>query len=205
MDELARLAETYGSGDIRLTMAQKAIIPNVKVSRLNSLLDQDLLQEFTPMPSPFRRNVVACTGTDFCNLAQIDTKRHAEDLASALEQRMGTPGEPLSFHWSGCPAGCGNHQASDIGFRGLKAKIDGELVESVAIYVNGRTGPRAAAGEQILDVVACDSNLARVVTQLIDDRDRQSDGVISDEDSPAELPLKAFDIEQDAGSDVGRG
>ena len=201
MDELARLAETYGSGDIRLTMAQNAIIPNVKSEHLDSLLDEGLLQEFTPTPSPFRRNVVACTGTDFCNLAQIDTKRHAEDLATALEQRMGTTRDPLSFHWSGCPAGCGNHQAADIGFRGLKAKIDRELVEAVAIYVNGRTGPAAAAGEQILDVVPCDRNLIRVIAQLIDDRDRQAGIAIADEETAIDLPQPPFDFEPDVGLD----
>jgi len=179
MDELARLAETYGSGDIRLTMSQNAIIPNVKAAQVDSLLDEGLLHEFTPTPSPFRRNVVACTGTDFCNLAQIDTKRHAEQLASAPEDCLGTTREPLSFHWSGCPAGCGNHQAFDIGFRGLKTKINGELIEAVAIYVNGRTGPAAAAGEQILDLVPVDRNLAGVVAQLIDDRERSAGSVFS--------------------------
>lgn len=169
MDELARLAETYGNGEIRLTMNQNVIIPNVRDERVDDLLDESLLQEFTPKPSPFRRNVVACTGTDFCNLAQIDTKGHAEKLASALEQKLGTTGEPLSFHWSGCPAACGNHQAADVGFRGLKTKVNGELVDAVAIYVNGSMGPAAAAGEQILDVVPCDHKLPSVVARVIHD------------------------------------
>jgi ferredoxin-nitrite reductase len=191
MDEMARLAEVYGSGDIRLTMAQNAIIPNVKAERLDWLLDEGLLQQFTPMPSPFRRRVVACTGTDFCNLAQIDTKRHAEELSSALEDRLGTTGEPLSFHWSGCPAGCGNHQAADIGFRGLKSKVDGELVEAVAIYMNGRTGPSAAAGEQILDVVPVDANLAGVVAKLIKERQGQPAFPLHEGDSSMDLPHPA--------------
>jgi ferredoxin-nitrite reductase len=169
---LARLAETYGNGELRLTMTQNAIIPNVPDERLDSLLDESLLQEFTPSPSPFRRSVIACTGTDFCNLAQIDTKRHAEELSTALERKLGTTGDALSFHWSGCPAACGNHQCADVGFRGLKTKINGELVDAVAIYVNGRMGPGAAAGEQILDVVPCDHNLVRIVTQVISGLDR---------------------------------
>jgi ferredoxin-nitrite reductase len=143
------------------------ILPNVPDERIDALHDESLLQEFTPRPSPFRRSVVACTGTDYCNLAQIDTKRHAEELATALEQKLGTTGEPLSFHWSGCPAACGNHQAADVGLRGLKTKINGELVEAVAIYVNGRMGPAATAGEQILEVVPCDHKLAGVVAEVI--------------------------------------
>jgi ferredoxin-nitrite reductase len=203
MDELARLADEYGSGEIRLTMSQNAIIPNVPAGRLDSLLDEGLLQEFTPAPSPFRRSVVACTGTDFCNLAQIDTKRHAEVLAGALEERMGTTGEPLSFHWSGCPAGCGNHQAADIGFRGLKTKIGGELVEAVAIYVNGRTGPAAAAGEQILEVVPCDHNLVSVVTQVIHSRNDNTRISVPDEESSVELPQRTNHDGSNAALDFG--
>lgn len=167
MEELARLAKNYGSGEIRLTMEQNAILTNIPEDRVDELLDESLLQEFTPRPSAFRRKVVACTGTDFCNLALIDTKRHAENLSSALEQRLGTTGEPLSFHWSGCPAGCGNHQAADIGFRGFKTKINGELVDAVAIYVNGRMGPAAAAAQQIVEIAPCDHNLADVVAQVM--------------------------------------
>jgi len=199
MDELARLAEEYGSGDIRLTMDQNTIIPNVKSERLDSLLDEGLLQEFTPKPSPFRRRVVACTGTDFCNLAQIDTKRHAEELATGLEDRLATAGEPLSFHWSGCPAGCGNHQAADIGFRGLKAKINGELVEAVAIYVNGRTGPAAVAGEQILDTVPIDHNLPAIVAELIERHGRQVDLPVLEDDSSELVPEISL-VESDPAS-----
>jgi ferredoxin-nitrite reductase len=187
MDELARLAEEYGNSEIRLTMTQNAILPNVPDERLDSLLDESLLQEFTPRPSPFRRNVIACTGTDFCNLAQIDTKRHAEELSSALEQKLGTTGEPLSLHWSGCPAACGNHQAADVGFRGLKTKVNGVLVEAVAIYVNGRTGPAAAAGEQILDTAPCDRNLASNVVRIIQGLNRYEQAV---DDTADGLPVE---------------
>jgi ferredoxin-nitrite reductase len=185
MEELARLAECYGNSELRLTMTQNAIIPNVPDEQLDALLDESLLQEFTPRPSPFRRSVIACTGTDYCNLAQIDTKRHAEELSTALEENLGTTSDALSFHWSGCPAACGNHQAADVGFRGMKAKVNGELIEAVAIYVNGRMGPAAAAGQQIVEIVPCDRNLVHTVAQVIQGLDRyvKAPGVAEDVDS----------------------
>jgi len=197
MEELARLAENYGNGEIRLTTGQNAILPNVPDSRLDSLLDEGLLQEFTPAPSAFRRNVVACTGTDFCNLAQIDTKRHAEVLSTALEQRLGTDGAPLTIYWSGCPAGCGNHQAADIGFRGLKVRIDGKMVEAVAVSVGGRTGPDAAPGREILEVVPCDQGLPDVVAKVISNFGRYVESPLATEKhfietpAPQSLPLNA--------------
>ena len=167
MKELARLADVYGNGEVRLTTGQNAIIPNVPAARVDMLLEEDLLQAFSPFPSSFRRGLVVCTGTDFCNLAQIDTKAHAAELSNKLEQRLGTRGLPLKIHWSGCPAGCGNHQAANIGFRGLKAKIDGKMVDAVAIYVGGRTGPHAVPGKQIVEVTPCDSTLPDVVAHVI--------------------------------------
>jgi ferredoxin-nitrite reductase len=165
--ELARLADEYGDGQVRLTTGQNAIIPNVAAERIDALLQEDLLQTFTPAPSFVRRGLVVCTGTDFCNLAQIDTKGEAAKLSANLEDCLGTTGSPLKIHWSGCPAGCGNHQAADVGFRGLKAKIDGKVVDAVAIYVGGRTGPHAAAGREIVEMTPCDETLADVVAEVI--------------------------------------
>jgi ferredoxin-nitrite reductase len=167
LSELARLADEYGDGQVRLTTGQNAIIPNVAAERIDALLEEDLLQTFTPTPSFVRRGLVVCTGTDFCNLAQIDTKGEAAKLSASLEDCLGTTGSPLKIHWSGCPAGCGNHQAADIGFRGLKAKIDGKVVDAVAIYVGGRTGPHAAAGREIVEMTPCDETLADVVADVI--------------------------------------
>jgi ferredoxin-nitrite reductase len=168
LDELARLAEIYGNGEIRLTTAQNAIIPHVPADSVGGLLAEPLLKEFSPRPSPFLRGMVACVGTDYCNLALIETKSRAVALSEALDQRLGANGNPLTIHWSGCPAGCGNHQAADIGFRGFKTKLDGKLVDAVAIYAGGQTGPHAVAGEEILETVPCDENLPGVVANVIE-------------------------------------
>jgi len=168
LDELARLAKIYGSGEIRLTTAQNAIIPNVPADSVGGLLAEPLLKEFSPRPSPFLRSMVACVGTDYCNLALIETKSRAVALSEALHGKLGASGNPLTIHWSGCPAGCGNHQAADIGFRGFKTRLDGKLVDAVAIYTGGQTGPQAVAGEEILETVPCDENLPEVVANVIE-------------------------------------
>jgi ferredoxin-nitrite reductase len=174
MDELARLAGEYGNNEIRFTTGQNAIIPNVPADRVDRLQREPLLDQLSPAPSPFVGGLVACIGTDFCNLALIDTKGPALDLAKTLERRLGINAGPLTMHWSGCQAGCGNHQAADIGFRGVRTTVDGRTVDAVAIYVGGRTGPDAAAGEQILDAVPCDERLGDVVAGLILNRERRT-------------------------------
>jgi ferredoxin-nitrite reductase len=167
MDELARLADAYGSGEIRLTTGQNAIIPNVPVDRVTKFYGEALLKEWSPRPSPFVRGLVACVGTDYCNLALIETKSRAVALSQALHEKMGAGGNPLTIHWSGCPAGCGNHEAADIGLRGFKTKIDGKIADAVAVYVGGRTGPYAVAGKEILATVPCDETFPDVMANVI--------------------------------------
>jgi ferredoxin-nitrite reductase len=167
LDELARLSDVYGHGEVRLTTGQNAIIPNVPTDRVAKLLEEPILKQLSPRPSPFVRGLVACVGTDYCNLALIETKSRAIALSQALHSKVGTGVNPLTIHWSGCPAGCGNHQAADIGLRGFKTKINGKIVDAVAIYTGGRTGPYAVAGQEILETVPCDEALPGVVANVI--------------------------------------
>jgi ferredoxin-nitrite reductase len=167
LEELARLSDVYGDGQIRFTTGQNAIIPNVPADRVNRLLREPLLQQFSPHPSSFLRGLVACVGTDYCNLALIETKSRAITLSEALQAKVRTGTSPLTIHWSGCPAGCGNHEAADIGFRGFKTKVDGKLVDAVAVYTGGRTGPRAVPGKEILATVPCDEAFPDVIANVI--------------------------------------
>jgi ferredoxin-nitrite reductase len=165
--ELGRLANVYGNGAIRFTTDQNAILVNIPESRLDGLLDEPLLKELSPEPSRFFRGLVSCTGTDYCSLAQIDTKARSMQISQALQERLGDEGKPITMHWSGCPAGCGNHLAADIGIRGMKVNVDGRSVDAVAIYVGGRTGPQARAGTPIMDMVPCDEALPDVLANVV--------------------------------------
>lgn len=165
--ELARLARVYGTGEVRLTTGQNALLINVPQHRLDALLREPLLKELPPEPSRFVRGLVSCTGIQYCNLAVIETKARAMELAKALERRLGPDGDPLTIYWSGCPAGCGNHQAADIGVRGMKVNIGGKSVDAVAIYVGGRTGPSAREGKQIMEMVPCDDALPDVLATIV--------------------------------------
>lgn len=154
MKELARLGDVYGSGHVRLTQTQDAILIDVPEQRVTALLEEPLLQAMKPDAHPFLRGLVTCTGTDYCNLALIETKSAGSKLAERLVASM--PAMPVTMHWSGCPAACGNHQAADVGFQGAKARIDGEVVDAVSIFVGGRTGPQASAGEKLIELLPVD-------------------------------------------------
>lgn len=167
LDELARLADVYGSGEVRLTTGQNAVIPNIPADRATELFKEPLLETFSPRPHPFVRGLVACVGTDYCNLALIETKSRAVALSQALHKKLGSRIAPLSIHWSGCPAGCGNHEAADLGLRGFRTRVDGKLVDAVAVYAGGRTGAFAKPGKEILASVPCDESLPDVIAGVL--------------------------------------
>ena len=50
--ELARLAETYGDGGVRIGMDQNFIVSGVPEERLDDLLAEPLMQTYSPFPDP---------------------------------------------------------------------------------------------------------------------------------------------------------
>jgi ferredoxin-nitrite reductase len=163
--ELARLAEAYGRGELRVTPLQNVLLPHVSDARLGALLDEPLLRQLPYNPSEVFRGVSSCTGTDFCNLALIDTKTRAMALTRAFEGRLGKT-RPIAVRWSGCPAACGNHFTADVGLQGCKVKVDGKIVDGVHVFVGGRGGPDPRAGFRILEDVPCDE-LPDVLDRLL--------------------------------------
>src|SRR5262249_27473989 len=145
--ELARLAQRYGRGQLRVTPTQNVLIPYVADTRLGDLIQEPLLKALPYNPSEVQRGLVSCTGTDFCNLALIDTKTRAMALAREFERRLEST-RPLTVRWSGCPASCGNHHTADVGLQGCKVKVDGKIVDGVHVFVGGRGGRDPRGGPE---------------------------------------------------------
>ena len=166
MFELARLAEVYGGGEIRFTVEQNLIIPNIPDSRLYLFLEERLVKErFTIDPDPLQRALVSCTGNEFCGFAIIETKKRAHDMIKELEEELVTP-RPIRIHWTGCPNSCGQPQVGDIGLVGTKAKKDGKTVEAADIWMGGKVGKDAQLGEEVMKKVPCE-DLKEVLRDLL--------------------------------------
>ncbi|HLL50925.1 MAG TPA: hypothetical protein VK356_09680, partial [Thermomicrobiales bacterium] len=143
--ETARLAETNGDGEIRLTTDQNLILTGVPEENLDGLLAEPLLQTHSPNPKPFERGVVACTGNEFCRLAIVETKARALQWAQELDRRVAIEGaDIIRLHFSGCSASCAQPQIADVGFRGETAKTADAIVEGVDIGLGGSLGRDAA-------------------------------------------------------------
>ncbi len=147
----ADIADRYGTGDIRITVGQNLVIPNIPYERIGVLSEEPLFKELPFDPSPIMRGLVCCTGNDYCGMALIDTKGYAMQVARELERRTaGRKTLPLSIHWSGCPASCGLHQVATIGLQGCRSRVNGEIVDAAHVTVNGKTGPRPVIASDLM-------------------------------------------------------
>jgi ferredoxin-nitrite reductase len=165
--ELGRLAGCYGSGELRLTNDQNVVIVNVPGARLASLLAEQLLQRFTPDPSPWLRRTVSCTGNDYCHFALIDTKASAVSLAQSMDALLPVE-SPLRVHWSGCPHACGQHHIGDVGLQAARVRIGDEIVDAADVFIGGRTGVSPQLGQKMLDAVPLTELPARLAALLQD-------------------------------------
>jgi ferredoxin-nitrite reductase len=165
MFDLARIAEVYGSGELRLTVEQNVIIPNIAAENMPTLLTEPLLAKFTPNPTPLQRALVSCTGAQFCNFALIETKNKAVDLISQLDAELNIP-RGVRIHWTGCPNSCGQPQVADIGLMGTKARKDGKTVEGVDLYMGGKVGKDAHLGSCVQKGIPCE-DLKSVLTSIL--------------------------------------
>ena len=111
------------------------------------------MAKYSPFPGPFERGVVACTGSEFCRFAVVETKERAVKWARTLDAELSAGGSDgggrgdagvIRMHFSGCSASCAQPQIADIGFRGDIAHVDQHIEEAVDIGLGGSLGPDAA-------------------------------------------------------------
>ena len=165
MFEIARIAEVYGSSEIRMTVEQNVIIPNIADTRLATFLTENLLERFRIEPGSLTRSLVSCTGAQFCNFALIETKNRALAMIKALESEL-TFTQTVRIHWTGCPNSCGQPQVADIGLMGTKVRKNGKTLEGVDIYMGGKVGAYAHLGTCVTKSIPCE-DLQPVLRQLL--------------------------------------
>lgn len=163
--ELARLSDEYGSSEVRLTDDQNMLLVNVPEARLECLLDEPLMQKYSPNPDNWMRGTVSCTGNNYCHFSLIDTKSWAVKIAGTMNDLM-PMSEPLRVNWSGCPHACGQHHIGDVGFQGARVRIGDEIVDAVDVFIGGRAGADARMGEKVLDAVPLTELPARLIALL---------------------------------------
>lgn len=149
-----------GQDAVRLTNKQNLLIVNVPEANIPALKADLDAHSLTYESSNFRKGCVSCTGIEFCNLAVAETKNRMIALVEQLEATSGWYKDKIRIHFSGCPSSCGQHQIADIGFRGARTKINGEMVDAYDAFIGGRLGHNRRFNELLKGkIIAADVHL----------------------------------------------
>ncbi len=151
MVRVAEIADLYGSGEIRLTVWQNFIIPNVSDPYVETVRKALRKIGFDTQQSLLRGSIVACTGNSYCKYAQSNTKAHALALGDYLDKRL-TLDNPINIHLTGCPNSCAQHYIGDIGLLGTKVR--GE--DGYHVFIGGGFGANQSVGRQIFSGVSAE-------------------------------------------------
>lgn len=147
---LAELSKKYaapGLDRVAATNKQNLILLHIPEKNLKALQHELDEAGFIWNPSNFRKGCVSCTGTEFCNLAIVETKNRMTLLVEQLEKEYADFQDKIRIHFSGCTSSCGQHQIADIGFRGAMTRINGVQTEAFDLFVGGKLGQDARFNE----------------------------------------------------------
>lgn len=170
--EVAKAAERVGSRRVRTTVEQNLLVLDVPGSDVDGLVADLAELELHADPSPWRRNVMACTGIEFCKLAIVETKDRAIQLINDLEQRLadvqGDVRDPVTVNLNGCPNACARTQVADIGLKGqMVPDGDGNQVEGFQVHLGGGLGLDAGFGRKIRGHKVTTDELGDYVERLV--------------------------------------
>ncbi|MGV0627606.1 nitrite/sulfite reductase [Mycolicibacter minnesotensis] len=177
---VAELMEQVGSNRARLTPHQKLVILDVPDDKVEGLLTELDALGLPANPSPWRRNLMACTGLEFCKLSFVETRVRAQSLVPELEQRLealnATLDVPVSVNINGCPNSCARIQIADIGFKGQMIDDgEGNSVPGFQVHLGGSLGADSGFGRKLRQHKVYSDDLGdyieRVVRNFIDGRD----------------------------------
>ena len=154
MRAVADVAESYGSGEIRLTVWQNLIIPNIATKHLAAALQALHVAALAWDASPVLSGTVACTGNKGCRYAASDTKSHAVALANFLDARFPRESssgiqQPVNLHVTGCHHSCAQHYIGDIGLMGVK--VGGE--EGYQVLIGGGADQDQGLARELISAI----------------------------------------------------
>ncbi|HUH72490.1 MAG TPA: nitrite/sulfite reductase [Mycobacterium sp.] len=154
LSAVADLAEQAGSNRIRFTPYQKLVILDIPDALLDDLVAGLEALGLQSRPSRWRRNLMACSGIEFCKLSFAETRGRAQGLVPELERRLEDINSeldvPITVNLNGCPNSCARIQIADIGFKGqMVDEGHGGSVEGFQVHLGGSLGLDSGFGRKL--------------------------------------------------------
>jgi sulfite reductase (NADPH) hemoprotein beta-component len=146
MDAIARLAERYSFGELRVTHMQNLVLADVKQSDLAELWLEAKALGFATPNIGLLSDIICCPGGDFCSLANARSIPLAKAVAECFDDIdfLHDIGE-IELNISGCVNACAHHHIGHIGILG----VDKEGHEWYQVSIGGSQGNASSIGKII--------------------------------------------------------
>ncbi|MDT5074717.1 MAG: hypothetical protein QOH82_4037, partial [Mycobacterium sp.] len=180
LSKVADLAEAAGSDRIRFTPYQKLVILDVADDKLDALRDGLDALGLPSKPSHWRRNLMACTGIEFCKLSFAETRSRSQLLAPELEKRLEDLNAqldvPVTININGCPNSCARIQVADIGFKGQMIDDGDGPVEGFQVHLGGSLGLDSGFGRKLRQHKVTSTELGDYIERVVRNFVKQREG-----------------------------
>jgi sulfite reductase (ferredoxin) len=178
---VADLAEQAGSQTVSFTPYQKLIILDVADDKLDTLIAGLDALGLQSQPSHWRRNLMACTGIEYCKLSFAETRVRSQSLVPELEQRLEDLNAqldvPVTVNLNGCPNSCARIQVADIGFKGQMVDDGhGNSVEGFQVHLGGSLGLDSGFGRKLRQHKVTSDELGDYIDRVVRNFVKQRDG-----------------------------
>ena len=158
---LADIADRFGSSELRFTVWQNLILPNVSGEHLEEAKAALKAAGLDFTAGTVMSGTVACTGNRGCRFAASDTKTHAVSLARQLDTNFPLLDQPINLHVTGCSHSCAQHYIGDLGLMGVK--VGGE--EGYQVVLGGGSDQDQGIGRELISAIKF-SDLPPVMDRL---------------------------------------
>ena len=169
---LASLQRDLGA-DVRLTNRQNVVFRGLHPDDLPLVHDRLHAMGMARPGAELARDVVACPGSDTCNLAVTQSRGLGHAIGERLEEEGLADVGGVRINISGCPNSCGQHHASDIGFMGAERRAHGRSAPGYQMLLGGYIGQeRMHFGEKALRLPARNAPeaAARLIRRFVGER-----------------------------------
>ena len=166
MRKLADLADQYGSREMRLTVWQNLLIPDINQDDIETVKSELEKIGLHWNSNNIRAGLIACTGSFGCKFGLADTKLTALKIADYVESKIQLD-QPVNIHLTGCPNSCAQHYIGDIGLIGVKVEVDDDMVDGFSIFIGGGYGDDAGIGRELFSEIVCDEVPFKIEALLI--------------------------------------
>lgn len=136
LEGLAVLSKKWGNGQLRTTQEQGIAVINIPTGFKGAAATDAAALGLSVHADEYELNTVACTGSQFCNIAVTETKGHMFQLIEKLRKKA-LKLHGIHIHMSGCPSSCAQHFTADIGMKGVRVRRLIGTREGFDVYLGG--------------------------------------------------------------------